>query len=111
FFVPAGGSNSYTRYFAVGDGSGSNATDLEHAVKGLPVGTVRGCVTAGGAPAPQARVAVGPVVNGAIDSVTTILVTGADGCYAGTIQPGAYGVAGERPGTPYEGGGATPLVH
>ncbi|MDX2167538.1 MAG: hypothetical protein SF182_10760 [Deltaproteobacteria bacterium] len=111
FFVPAGGSNSYTRYFAIGDGSGSNATDLEHAVKGLPVGTVRGCVTVGGAPAPQARVAVGHVTDGSIDSVTTIFVTGADGCYRGTLPPGEYGLAGERPGTPYEGGGATPLVH
>jgi hypothetical protein len=111
FFVPAGGSNSYTRYFAIGDGSGSNATDLEHAVKGLPVGTVRGCVTVGGAPAPAARVTVGHVTEGAIDSVTTIFVTDPAGCYSGTLQPGDYGVAGERPGTPYEGGGSTPLIH
>ena len=111
FLVPAHGSNSFTRYFAVGDGSGSNAVDLERMVKGLPVGTLRGCVTVGGAPAPQARVAVGPVQNGAIASVSSIFVTDADGCYAGTLAPGGYGVAGARPGVPYEGGGPTPLVH
>lgn len=111
FFVPAGGSNSFTRYFAVGDGSGSNATDLEHALKGLPVGTVRGCVTVGGEQAPAARVTVGQLAGGAIDSVTTIFVTGPDGCFSGTVPPGDYGVAAERPGTPYEGGGSLPMVH
>ncbi len=72
FIVPAHGSNSFTRYFAIGDGSGSNAVDLERMVKGLPIGSIHGCVTVGGAPAPQARVAVGPVTNGAIASVTSI---------------------------------------
>ena len=111
FFVPAGGSNSFTRFFAVGDGSGSNAIDLESALKGLPVGRVRGCVTVGGAPAPQARVAVGPVSAGALASVTSIFVAGSDGCYGGTLPPGTYGLVGARTGAPYEGGGATPLVH
>ncbi|MBX3027901.1 hypothetical protein KF840_23655 [bacterium] len=111
FFVPAHGSNSFTRYLAVGDGSGSNAVDFERAIKGLPVGALRGCVTIGGVPAPQARVAVGPVANGAITSVTSIFVTGPDGCYAGTLPPGAYGVAAARQGAPYEGGGSKPIVH
>jgi hypothetical protein len=111
FLVPAHGSNSYTRYFAVGDGSGSNALDLERMVKGLPIGTIHGCVSIGGAPAPQARVAVGPVANGKITSVTSIFVTDPDGCYAGTLPPGAYGVAAARQGVPYEGGGQTPIVH
>ena len=111
FIVPAHGSNSFTRYFAVGDGSGSNAVDLEREVKGLPVGTLHGCVTIGGAPAPQARVAVGPVANGAISRVTSIFVTGPDGCYGGTLPPGSYGVAGARQGVPYEGGGQKPVVH
>lgn len=111
FPVPAHGSNSFTRYFAVGDGSGSNAIDFERAVKGLPVGALHGCVTIGGQPAPQARVAVGPVSNGAISNVTSIFVAGADGCYAGTLPPGPYGVAAARQGVPYEGGGPTPVVH
>ncbi len=111
FVIPAGGSNAFTRWFAVGDGSGSNALDLEHAVKELTVGTLRGCVTAGGAPAPQARVAVGPLQEGAIASVSSIFVTGEDGCYAGTLLPGEYGVAAARQGVPYEGGGPLPVVH
>jgi hypothetical protein len=111
FIVPARGSNSFTRYFAVGDGSGSNAVDLERDVKNLPIGELRGCVTLGGVPLPQARVAVGPVQNGAIASVSSIFVTGPDGCYAGTLAPGSYGVAGSRQGAPYEGDGQTPIVH
>jgi hypothetical protein len=111
FLVPAHGSNSFTRYFAIGDGSGSNAVDFERAVKGLPVGALHGCVTIGGQPAPQARVAVGPVTNGAISGVTSIFVTGPDGCYAGILPPGNYGLAAARQGAPYEGGGAKPALH
>jgi hypothetical protein len=111
FVVPAHGSNSFTRYFAVGDGSGSNAIDFERAIKGLPVGALHGCVTIGGAPAPQARVAVGPIASGKIASVASIFVTGPDGCYRGTLPPGAYGVAAARQGAPYEGGGPSPVVH
>lgn len=111
FFVPAGGSNSFTRYFAIGDGSGSNAVDLEREVKGLPIGRLRGCVTVGGEPAAQVRVAVGPVASGAIASVASIFVTGADGCYAGTLAPGAYGVAAGKAGVPYEGGAGVPTIH
>lgn len=112
FFVPAGGSNSYTRFFAVGDGSGSNATDLEYALKGLAVGRVAGCVTVGGAPAPQARVALGPVGDsGALASLTALFVTGEDGCYGGSVPPGSYGLAAARQGVPYEGGGPAPVVH
>ena len=111
FFVPANGSNSFTRYLAVGDGSGSNAVDLERRLKGLPIGRLRGCVTVGGAPAPQARVAVGPVTAGAIAGVASIFVTDADGCYEGTLAPGAYGVAAGRQGVPYEGNAAKPVVH
>ena len=61
----------FTRYFGVGDGSGGNAVDLENAIKRRPSATLRGCVTIGGAPAPQARVSVGPLHgDGAIASVT-----------------------------------------
>jgi len=112
FVVPAMGSRSYTRYFGVGDGSGGNAIDIENEVKGLPVGVLRGCVTVAGEPARAARVAVGPVDDdGAIAKLSSLFVTGADGCYRGTLPPGDYGVAGAREGTPYEGGGTSPLVH
>jgi hypothetical protein len=112
FVVPANGSNSFTRYFAVGDGAGGgNATTLEHELKGLPTGTLRGCVTVGGQPAPNVRVSVGPTDGSAITSVASIFVTDAGGCYAGTLTPGAYGLAAARHGVPYEGGGPVPVMH
>ncbi len=111
FVVPAKGSNSYARYFGVGDGSGGNAVQVEHEVKGLPAGGLRGCVTTGGDPAAAARVSIGPLAQGAITGVTSTFVTGADACYPGVLARGEYGVAAARHGVPYEGGGAAPLVH
>lgn len=112
FVVPAGGSNSFVRYFGVGDGSGANAIAIENIVKDLAGGTLRGCVTRGGAPAPFARVAAGPIGdNGDITQLASMFLAGADGCYRGAIRAGGYGVAGALDGTPYEGGGSGPLVH
>jgi hypothetical protein len=111
FVVPPGGSNRYARLFGVGDGSGGNAVSLELQVKGLPVGVVRGCVTVGGAPAVAARVTIGPTRDGAITGVSSTFVTDAQGCYAGGLSPGDYGIAAARHGVPYEGGGTTPIVH
>jgi len=111
FLVPAHGSNSFTRYFAVGDGSGSNAVTLENELKGIVTGTAAGCVTAAGQPLPDARVVVGPVQNGAITGVTSVFVTGPDGCYRGTLRPGTYGLAAAKHAYLYEGGAETPLVH
>ncbi len=111
FFVPAHGSNAFTRYFAVGDGSGSNAIDLEHELMGDRTGTVRGCATVGGQPAPGVRVSVGPLKNGAIASVASVFVTGDDGCYRGTLLPGEYGLAAGRHGVLYENASPTPVVH
>lgn len=102
FLIPAGGTNSYTRYFAVGDGSGANAVDLAHAISGAPTGTIRGCVAVAGQPAPKARVAVGRATGGLLRGVTTHFVTDDEGCYAGTLQPGEYGAAAARERTPFE---------
>jgi hypothetical protein len=111
FIVAAGDSRSYTRYFGVGDGSASNAIDIENEVKGGTTGTLRGCVTVGGQPASDARVAVGVAVAGRIGSLATIFGTDAEGCYSGTVQPGTYGVTASQAGVPYEGGGTEPLLH
>jgi hypothetical protein len=115
FFVPgaAGGQpgvNSFLRYFGVGDGSPSHAIDLLNEVFELPVGRLAGCVTVGGAPAPHARVAVGPVSAGRIASLSTLFVTDDAGCYEGTLEPGSYGAAVSQEGTPYAGGGTLPAV-
>jgi hypothetical protein len=115
FFVPGAvdgqpGVNSFLRFFGVGDGSPSNAMDLLNEVFEVQVGRLAGCVTVGGAPAPHARVAVGPVVTGRIASLSTLFVTDDEGCYEGTLEPGSYGAAASQEGTPYEGGGPLPAL-
>jgi len=111
FAVPAGGSRSFTRFFSVGDGSAANALDVENEVKGTVVGSLRGCVTAGGTPAQGARVTVGRGANNTLASVISHFVTGVDGCYAGTLPTGDYGVAAGLRGYPYENSAAQPAVH
>ena len=113
FPVPAGGSNSFTRYFAVGDGSLANSVDVEIEVKGLDFGTLEGCVTVGGQPAPGARVVAG-ILNVAGTEYVELgshWVTGDDGCYSGRLRVGDYDVAAGMQGTLYEGGGAGPTFH
>ena len=115
FFVPGAvdgqpGVNSFLRYFGVGAGSPSNAVDLLNEVFERPVGGLAGCVSVGGAPAPHARVAVGPVAAGRIASLSTLFVTDEQGCYEGTLAPGSYGAAASQEGTPYEGGGLLPAL-
>jgi hypothetical protein len=112
FVVPGNGQNSFVRYFGVGDGSPSNGADVLNEVLGYEVGRVAGCVTVGGAPAPGARVAVGPQdgTTGQITLLATLFVTGDDGCYEGTMYPGDWGVAASLEGTPYAGGGSLPAV-
>jgi hypothetical protein len=105
FVVPAQGSNSFTRFFGVGDGSGGNAIAMQSAVEGTPTGTIRGCVTLGGSPAPAARVSV--VRSG----LASQYVTGPDGCYRGLIPTGTYQVAAAVRGAMYEDGGSTPTFH
>ncbi len=110
FFVPAGGSKSFVRYFGVGDGSGGNLITLENAVKGTLSGKVSGCVTVAGVPAPGARVSAGPVLMGALTLLRSTWVTGPDGCYEGTMPIGSNGFVAWREGTMYVGGAATPPV-
>lgn len=108
FLIPAGGSNSYTRYFAVGEGGGSTAVDLVHAISGAATGTVRGCVAVAGQPAPRARVAIGRASGGLLRGVTTHFVTDEEGCYAGTLVPGEYGAAAAQLRTPFENNATEP---
>ena len=115
FLVPGAvggepGTNSYVRFFGVGDGSPSNAADLRAEALGLAVGRVEGCVTQGGVPSPGSRVAVGPLSSGSIARLATLFITGDDGCYGGNVAPGNYGAAASREGTPYIGGGVVPAV-
>ena len=113
FGVPANGTNSFLSYFGVGDGSPANSVAMEAEVKGFVTGTLHGCVTVGGAPAPGARVAVGPL-SGTPSRIRTLashFVADAAGCYSGQISAGSYGVAASLEGVPYQGGGLTPVYN
>jgi hypothetical protein len=105
FRIPAHGSNAYTRYFGVGDGSGGNAVTLENEVKGLSHGTLRGCVTVAGIGLPGSR------VSALRRGVAAPYVTNDQGCFEGTLPPGTYQVGAARRGHLYEGGGSSPLLH
>ena len=114
--LASGESHVMTRYFGVGDGSASNAVDLEIAVKGLANASLDGCVTVSGVPAPGAKVTVGTFdVADDIESFVAHFVTDADGCYAGSVpvpaDPTTYGVVVARLGTPYQGGLIKPQVN
>jgi hypothetical protein len=113
FVVPAGGANSFSRLFSVGDGSAGNAVGMDIEARSRPFGTLHGCVTVGGAPAPGARVVVANLTGqGALVGLASHFVADQDGCYSGKLPvSSSYGVAGWREGTPYEGGGSTPLMH
>jgi len=112
FVVPAMGSNSFVRYFGVGDGSGANAIAIENEVKEIAGGTLRGCVTRGGAPAAFARVAAGTAGgDGQITQLAAMYLADEEGCYSGDLAAGDYAVAGALDGTPYEGGGGAPQTH
>jgi hypothetical protein len=105
------GLNSFVRFFGVGDGSPSNAADLQREVLGLPTGRIAGCVSLGGSPAPGARVAVRTINSeGATLGLASLFVTDDAGCYAGDVAPGSYAVSASVEGAPYQGGGLEPEV-
>jgi hypothetical protein len=116
FAVAPGESGTYTRYLVVGDGTGNAAVELSNRINGMETGTVQGCVTLGGSPAPSAKVSVGTLdAGGGIDDVLAHFVTDADGCYAGEVEVPAtsglrYGAAAAKLGALYEGGGPVPPV-
>lgn len=108
FTIQSGRSTTVSRFFGVGDGSGANAIELENKVKSIVAGTVSGCVTVGGAPAPGARVTAGIDGGGFIEAVSNVWTTDSAGCYEGTLAEGDYVLAAWREGAPYQGGGSTP---
>lgn len=114
FLIEAGLSESYTRYFGVGDGSGSNVIDLENTLEGITSETVSGCVSLNGSPVAGAKVTVGVLNLGVIDDVIDSFVTRAGACpnYSGTIPvaaDGTYGAAAARERTCYENGCGDPV--
>jgi hypothetical protein len=117
FVVPAGpnGTNTFRRYFGVGDGDGASGTELVAKLRGTTTGSLSGCVTVAGSggatPVPGATVVVGTPDPGPIDFVSAVYTADANGCYSGTLPEGSFSVAAAKRGWPYEGGGATPTLH
>jgi hypothetical protein len=112
-----GDSITLDRWFVVGDGSVSSITDARNQFQTIATGTVSGNVTLGGNPAAGAQVVVlgsiapteAPASTG--KNVVTQAITDAAGNYSLTIPPGSYTVQATLDGTPYEGGGSTPVAH
>lgn len=110
-----GDTRTFTRYFIIGDGSVSSVLDTRNDILGLPTGRIAGTVTVGGSPAAGVRVSVlgngADAPSGLTRNVVTQAVTDATGAYALTVPAGAYTVAADVEGYPFEGGGATPTEH
>jgi hypothetical protein len=117
FHVLAGDSNSFRRWFEVGDGSAANGIESFVDVMGMANGTLRGCVreAVSNAPIAGARVAAREIVTSppaqVKNAVRSHWVTDATGCYEGRVPIGSYEVAAGKDGFPYEGGTATPVNH
>src|SRR4029453_7489694 len=91
FKVASGASNTFTRFFGVGDGSPSNAVDLENEVRAVATGTVQGCVSVSGGPVAGARVSVGTNLFANTQKLASHFTTRPGPCpnYSGTVPPGA----------------------
>lgn len=117
YVVPASGTNSFRRWFEVGDGSGANAIEAMVDVIGMANGTLSGCVREAvtNAPIVGARVVARDIVTSppaqVRDHVRAHWVTDSNGCYSGRIPTGTLQVSAAKEGFPYEGGGATPALH
>jgi hypothetical protein len=117
FVIPAGpnGTNTFRRYFGVGDGDGASGTELVAKLRSTTTGLISGCVTVAGTggatPVPGATVVVGTPDPGPIDFVQAVYTADSSGCYSGSLPEGSYSVAAAKRGWPYEGGGSTPTLH
>jgi hypothetical protein len=109
------------RWLVVGDGSVSAISDARNQIQGIATGTLEGTITLGGTPAAGAEVTIqgsladappaGPLWGATSRNIVTSALTDAAGQYRVTLAPGAYTVAANVDGAPFEGGGATPVEH
>lgn len=115
--VPASGSSSFKRWFAVGDNGMGRILDdrTKLAARGditsFKSGFITGTVTVAGQPVDGARVTIlrNPGDRGAGLGLIDTFETHDGGFYQGSLPQGTYQVAVKVPGHLYEGGGSTPL--
>lgn len=106
FTVPANGSYTFTRYFAIGDGTVASIVDASNQIQGYDTGVIEGTVTEdNGTPVANAEIAMtssqrdgfatnrGPTIN-----VVDHFRTDAQGRFHGTYPPGTYTLEVNVPG-------------
>lgn len=116
-----GDSLTFKRMFVVGDGTVSSLVETRMAAQCTPRGTINGTVDVGGSPVAGADIAVlsvtplGPGGAGLHPLLSRNVVnhttTDAAGNYSLTLPPGNYNVVANLDGSPFEGGGGTPIQH
>jgi hypothetical protein len=117
FTVAAGASKTFTRYFGVGDGDGSNAYELEQRVNGTSAGTLEGCISVAGTPVAGAKVTAGLRLLNFSDATMALsteilgsMVSRSGACpnYSGDVRAGSVVVTAAKKGHLYPGGGLFP---
>lgn len=116
-----GDNLTFKRMFIVGDGTVSSLIDSRLATQCIPRGTISGTVDVGGSPIAGAAIAVlsapalgpgGTVLHALLSrNVVNHTTTDAAGNYSLTLPPGDYNVVANRDGSPFEGGGGSPIQH
>lgn len=118
--VPLGGSRTITRYFGVGEGTGSTAFDLYSRINGENTGVLEGCITAGGVPVAGAAITAGtfvlstaPADQNLTTRLATAILTRPGPCpnYSARVRPGNHRAVVGLEGHLYEGGLPTPTAH
>ena len=88
--VPAGGSVSFTRYFAVGDAGLASASDVVHTIQGTATGLLRGVVSDDVTEGPISEAVIDCLLNGTIPYTQAVSL--ATGEYSTTLPPTGYGL-------------------
>ncbi len=106
FVVPAGGTNSYSRKFVIGNGDTTPVSSVRDRQLGIAFGTVEGFVRSGGQPVAGARVSVVTLLGDLFQSVKVVggMETDADGHYIGTVPTGIYSLVVNAEGYPAPAG-------
>ncbi len=116
--VPAGGYNSFKRWFVVTDNAIAGVLDARNQlvargdiVATQKTGWIQGTVTVNGQPIDGARVAITkePGARGAQAALVDVFETKDGGFYQGTLPRGIYKAQVKVPGHQYEGGTIIPL--